>query len=111
MLVIGAVGISAVCSVAIARLGSAAVANSRAQTAADAAALAAADQLALARGPDAAEHAAAAVAARNGARLVWCDCAYFSAEVEVEYDPPAAFGLPRAARARAHADVDFSAAQ
>ena len=69
-------------AVGAARAGVVLVGQARAETAADAAALAAADSLALGR--DRPEPAARDAAARNGARLVSCDCHDAHAEVLVE---------------------------
>lgn len=105
------VAVAVVLAIGIGRVGGAAVLQARAQSAADAAALAAADELALRRGNDAARHAAATVAADNGARLVLCWCESTFAEVQVEVDGPPGLGLPRDASARARAEVDFTRAR
>lgn len=89
-----------------ARLGAALVGRARAESAADAAALAAADELALGQGSVEAEAAATATAARNGARVVECDCAGDGATVVVEIDVPGLSFVAGPARARARAEVD-----
>ena len=95
-----------VLTVAAGRLGVALVGRARADTAADAAALAAADQLALGHGAGAAEAAARATAASNGAVLESCRCAGSDAEVVVQLD----LGVLGAARGHAKAEVDLRCA-
>jgi Flp pilus assembly protein TadG len=84
-------------------------AASRAQTAADAAALAAAQELAL-PGGTAPSTAAQEFAARNGAQLLWCNCAPGAADAVVEVRASVGrlllFGGGRTVTARARAVVD-----
>ena len=83
--VLAAIVLCAGLSLAVARLGSAVGDKARAETAADAAALAAADALARGEDPSIARAAAAATAADNGARLLWCHCAGSDALVGVAW--------------------------
>jgi secretion/DNA translocation related TadE-like protein len=108
VLFVAVIAIACILLVSAGRLGAALTARARAETAADAAALAAADSLAL--GASDAREQAAEIAAAHGARLVSCDCEGLAAEVVVELDAPIAASLPRPARARARAEVDFSCA-
>jgi secretion/DNA translocation related TadE-like protein len=88
-----------------ARLGVALIGRARAESAADAAALAAADALAVGEGSGAAATLARDTAARNGARLVQCECAGHAAEVVVEVDVPGLTAIAGAARGHARAEV------
>ncbi len=108
VLFVAVIAMACVLVMSAGRLGGALTARARAETAADAAALAAADSLAL--GAFDAREQAEAIAAAHGARLVSCECIGLAAEVVVEVDGPVAASLPRPARARARAEVDFSCA-
>jgi secretion/DNA translocation related TadE-like protein len=110
IVVAGLATVALVASLGVADVGKALVARARARAAADAAALAAAQELALPGGRTPVE-LADEYAVRNGATLVWCDCAFgtLAAEVEVEVAIGpiflAADGLTARARARAVIDM------
>jgi secretion/DNA translocation related TadE-like protein len=97
IMMVAAIVLAGILSLAVAKLGGAAARDGRADTAADAAALAAADALAEGEGPAAALHAARRIAAANGARLESCRCAGRAAEVTVVLGD---------AHARARAEID-----
>ena len=99
--VLGAVGVILAITVGTLLIVSAVVASHRAQSAADLAALAAAAALVGGEPPPAACSAGAAVALRNGARLVLCRAGPdLSVELSVEVVAAARVG-PATARARA----------
>ena len=98
LVVAAAVGMALIVTMGAADVGRALIARSRAEAAADLAALAAAQELALPSGTEPAQ-LATDYAARNGARLVSCECAEGTYEATVRVVVPArGFLLPLADR-------------
>jgi secretion/DNA translocation related TadE-like protein len=105
VLVVAVLVVGLVLATGAARLGAVLVARARAETAADAAALAAADALALGRRDPVA--AARAIAARNDAELLDCDCEGSHAQVRVAVRVRGFAGAGRVtAKARAEVGTD-----